>query len=464
MAAFRSVSVDAQSRARRWDAIVLGSGVASLVTAARLGMRELRVLILEEPACAELPLCMREPPLFSSPGDAFETVLRELRVALIDRRRFSPRVLAHQVVGPGLRVDIGGLEQTANELVTWGFAKPNVATALIESLDQAAQSEGDHLFQSPLVRAPRLLGLGRGGAPPRGGTRGLPPEVAAVDPNLGRLLAAQIRGLGNHAEAGPSSESCARRLGAGLQGGLTVKSGAPSLIPILRRRVEALYGEFRTVDDFQLVTANGLPGIYHEESKELLLGGALIIGCAPTPLARALGDEKLARTLGARTPGAHRRLALHWRIPRTLLPEGLESPLIALTRPDADDPQEGIVTLNVTTSESGEDEYDLIARTLLAADESEADADSRVSDWLHTLIPFATEKIVRCQHVLPSWDGDDWLEAQPLGREWPGEGHFRVGQRPPVYRLDRPAIAGLGLEGDLLLGWRAGDAIAEDMT
>ena len=93
------------------------------------------------------------------------------------------------------------------------------------------------------------------------------------------------------------------------------------------------------MDDFQLVTANGLPGIYHEESKELLLGGALIIGCAPTPLARALGDEKLARTLGARTPGARRRLALHWRIPRTLLPEGLESPLIALTRPDADDPQ-----------------------------------------------------------------------------------------------------------------------------
>jgi hypothetical protein len=33
-----------------------------------------------------------------------------------------------------------------------------------------------------------------------------------------------------------------------------------------------------------------------------------------------------------------------------------------------------------------------------------------------------------------------------------------------VYRLDRAGVAGLGLEGDLLLGWRAGDAVAADIS
>jgi hypothetical protein len=32
-----------------------------------------------------------------------------------------------------------------------------------------------------------------------------------------------------------------------------------------------------------------------------------------------------------------------------------------------------------------------------------------------------------------------------------------------VYRLDRAEVGGLGLEGDLLLGWRAGDAIAHEL-
>ena len=42
MAGLRSVTVDASHRARRWDAIVLGSGIPALVTAARLGMHDQR--------------------------------------------------------------------------------------------------------------------------------------------------------------------------------------------------------------------------------------------------------------------------------------------------------------------------------------------------------------------------------------------------------------------------------------
>lgn len=469
MASLRTLSVDAQRRARRWDAIVLGSGVGALVAAARLGMRELRVLVVEEPAAATLPACMREPPLFAGarPGDTFETVLRELRVALIDRRRFVPQPLAYQVVGPDLRLDVGDPDRTANELVTWGLAKPDAAIALVDALDRAADIEREFLLGTPLVRASRLLGRARGtgGGPRPAEPRGLPRTVASVDEPLGRLLAAQVRGLGNHAAGGPSSEACARLLGAGLQGGLAVEDGAPGLIPTLRRRVEALYGEFRTVGDgFELINANGLPGVHDESSDELWLGRVLVVGCAPTPLARALGNEALARVLGARTAGAQRRLALHWRIARHVLPEGMHSPLILLTRPDAEDPQEGIVTVNVTAPTSGASQVDLVARTLLDDGDDPRSARQRIEASLLSLMPFSEGTLESCDHELPEWDDDDWLETRPLGREWPGQAHFRVGQRPPVYRLDRSAVAGLGLEGDLLLGWRAGDAIADEIT
>ena len=54
--------------------------------------------------------------------------------------------------------------------------------------------------------------------------------------------------------------------------------------------------------------------------------------------------------------------------------------------------------------------------------------------------------------------------TRPPGQGWPGDTDLRLSSRPPIYHLDRSAVAGLGLEGDLLLGWRAGDAIAEELA
>ena len=41
---------------------------------------------------------------------------------------------------------------------------------------------------------------------------------------------------------------------------------------------------------------------------------------------------------------------------------------------------------------------------------------------------------------------------------------LRASQRPPVYALDRRRVATLGTEGDLLLGWRAGELIAAELA
>ena len=70
----------------------------------------------------------------------------------------------------------------------------------------------------------------------------------------------------------------------------------------------------------------------------------------------------------------------------------------------------------------------------------------------------------RCTAPRPRWDDDAWLEDPPRKLGWPTQIPLRVSSRPPVYRLDRAEVGGLGLEGDLLLGWRAGDAIASELA
>ena len=469
MGSLRAVSVDASQRARRWDAIVLGSGVAALVAAARLGMREQRVLVVEEQAATDLPSCLREPFLAASAasGSVLASVLHELRVPLIDRRRFQPEALAYQVVGPDLRLDVGEAELTASELAVWDLAAPDAARALVEALDRAAETERELLMSAPLLRSPGLRSFGRrsGSAASAGSQRGLPRELADAGPALGRVLAAQIRGLGNHALGGPTGEACTRLLGAPLRGGVTLEHGSSGLLPVLRRRIEALYGEFRTVrSGFELVSVNGLPGVALEDTGEIWLGRALVAGCSPAALARALGNPEVARQLGAPAATLQRRERIHWRAPRADLPEGMAARLILLTQPESEDPQRGVASLTVSSTGPRSRMVDLVARVVVGSDEQADDCCERVETALRELMPFAGDALERQTVALPSWDDDDWLEHPAGGAEWPGEAQLRVSSRPPVYRLDRPAVAGLGLEGDLLLGWRAGDAISTELA
>ena len=61
----------------------------------------------------------------------------------------------------------------------------------------------------------------------------------------------------------------------------------------------------------------------------------------------------------------------------------------------------------------------------------------------------------------PEWD-DELALGDPAGSGggWPTEVEIRVPARAPVFALPREELAGLGPEGDLLLGWQAGDTIA----
>ena len=49
------------------------------------------------------------------------------------------------------------------------------------------------------------------------------------------------------------------------------------------------------------------------------------------------------------------------------------------------------------------------------------------------------------------------------GAGWPGEVEIRIASRPPTYALERAGVGALGFEGDVLLGWRGGDAIGSEL-
>ena len=73
------------------------------------------------------------------------------------------------------------------------------------------------------------------------------------------------------------------------------------------------------------------------------------------------------------------------------------------------------------------------------------------------------ERLVRVPAPTPRWDDDTWLADPAPDAAWPAPAELRISSRQPIYSLERASVAGLGFEGDLLLGWRGGDAIASDL-
>jgi len=111
-------------RVRRWDAVILGSALPGLVAAIRLGMRGLRVLILEEDTAAVAYPGMREPFMMAGSGSdgVLGSCLKALEIPLIDRRRIRAAFPAYQVALPRARVDVGDADRTAEELEAWDLS------------------------------------------------------------------------------------------------------------------------------------------------------------------------------------------------------------------------------------------------------------------------------------------------------------------------------------------------------
>jgi hypothetical protein len=456
-------------RARRWDALVLGSGLSALIAAARIGAAGQRVLMVEEDKRLTLPPALKEPFFLSGLRDegALDACLRALAVPLIDRRRIATERLAYQVASDPYRLDVGQPAVTADELVAWGLAKPDEAQQLVRTLIAASETERNLLLQSPFVRTGRRV-------PGRSvGRRGLPRDTFDPDTPLGRVAAAQIRALSNLGSAPPSPEAEARLLGLGLSGGVGFASDPPWLVDLLRKRVTALYGDIRTLPgDFDLVTVSGQPGIRIDRTGEIWLGRALVLGVPPASLRDAYrvdGDDPtrpIPSLICRDRPRAYRGVFLY-RVPTAYLPEGMGARVILPGHENS----EPTAFLTAFPSQTHPQCIDLVVRAMLSLrDPAQIPTETRrvraqIAERLRALMPFCGDELRSIEVEMPLWDSDDgWLEDPEAGVGWPSDVDLRLSSRPPIYHLDRSAVAGLGLEGDLLLGWRGGDAIAAELA
>ncbi len=479
MGGLRDVAPSARQRVRRWDAIVLGGALPGLVTAARLGMEGLRVLVVEEDASARAFPGLREPFFLAGgrPGGALDACLHALTIPLIERRRLELDPIAYQLVLPDARIDVGEAPRTVDELVAWGFAKPGEATELCRMLVEASLAEGEALLSyGPTVQRPRGAGFGeaRREAPrarlsshspkraPRF-VRGLPVGAAAPSAAVAPLLEAQLRALCNLAETAPPPEARARLLGVPLEGGIAFGGGDPGLRELLRRRIRSVYGEFRSVSGpFELVEAAGNPGIALQHTGDVWIGRTLILNAPRAALARALKANSPGSLLSGPTP-TRLRLRMHFRVRREVLPEGMARRVIRVADPAQ--PMDGV---NVVTfavfPDPGADDVDLVASAVVRADEDQRAArEAEIEAALRSLMPFSNGRLSRAEVKAPVWDDDVLLSDPAPGRGWPAEIDIRVSARPSIHALDREGVAALGLEGELLLGWRATDVIRSEL-
>ncbi|MEE3329042.1 MAG: hypothetical protein VX252_17010 [Myxococcota bacterium] len=466
MAKLGRVSDAARLRARRWDAIVLGSGLPALVAAARLGAAHHSVLVVEEDAARAQHPALREPFFLSGFRDegVLYHLLRTLNIPLIDRRRLQAERLAYQVVSSKWRVDVGAAKYMTAELEAWGLGEGDNLQGLIRVLTEATEAERNAMLEAEVVRSGRRIGLRRGlGASAY--LRGLPVEAAHLQGDLKSFFDGQLSALSNLSSADVTGEARARLMGLPLFGGAGFGDGPPWLMGLLRRRVEALHGEFRSVaGDFSLVSADGQPGIQVAESDELWLGRVMAVAASPAGLTHALGADSLPNFLTkARNPC--RRIALHFRVDQDALPRGMGARIISLGNEASADAASGRVatlTAHACLEESGK--VDLVARMRAPEAEALSAVETELEERVRALMPFSEKQLKRLKQRRPRWDDDGWLEDPRPGAGWPVVMDLRASGRPPVYRLDRAGVASLGFEGDLLLGWRAGDLISQELA
>jgi len=440
-------------RARRWDVLVLGGALPGLVAAARLCMAGQRVLVIEEEAAAQTFEPLREPFLLTGAvgQGLLAGVLRDLNVPLIELRRLEQSPLAFQVVTPDARIDVGSPTRTAEELVAWGLAKPDAAQPLLRALVRAAAAEHDAMLTAPVVRAGGLRRLGRGAAPPTRHARGMPAEAASAPPELAPFFDAQVRALSNLAEADPGPEARARLLGAVLEGGATFPSAETTLRGLLRARIRALHGEFKSMPGrFELVSADAEPGVAPARSTDLWLGRALVVNVPRGLLARALreADAPVPEILDVEEPRG-RRARVHLRTRRAVIPEGMARRII---RVDG----KRVITISAYPASPTSDVVDVVAGAVGASGDE-------IETAVLELMPFCEGRLVRHPTPEPLWDDDDALEDPSHSAAWPGEVEIRLAARPRVYQLPRAGLAGLGVEGDVLLGWRGAERISADL-
>jgi len=129
--------------------------------------------------------------------------------------------------------------------------------------------------------------------------------------------------------------------------------------------------------------------------------------------------------------------------------------------PDAPPRGANVVTLKWhPRPEPHAETVDLIASLVVERDADREALREQVEQDLSELMPYTDTGWRRVATPRATWDRDELSDDPDPQPTWPGLVSLQPSPRAPVHVLDPQATAALGFEGSLLLGWRAGDAIA----
>jgi hypothetical protein len=469
-------------RIRRWDAVILGSALPGLVAAVRLGMRGVRVLIIEEKAAATAFPGLREPFMMTGSGSTgvLGDCLNALGIPLIDRRRLCGKAPAFQVTSPKARISVGDCieggapDWTAQEIENWGLAPMSVAQDLVTTLREDAETQQQALLSAELFTgSTRLSRVAKRGAS-EWKTRILsersqpasdsPASTTSYEKPLATFLDAQVRALSNFAAQPPAAAVRSRLLGSALCGAAEFTDGYIWLRELLEERIRSLYGEFRQISsEFELVRTSEWPAVVLKDPAGICAGRALILN-APLAALRDLMAPDRAPDLLKGPATSHQRLTVHLRGPRRLLPEAMATRVIRIGDPDRPISGTNLIRLRTFGDGRGSDRVDLVASAVVPADADMHSVGEEIEAAVADLLPLGQEGWVRVKLPEARWDRDELLSDPPETRSGSAEASLRPISRLPAYVLDRAQSGALGFEGDLLLGWRAGDAIAAELS
>jgi hypothetical protein len=463
-------------RVRRWDAVILGSALPGLVAAIRLGMRGNRVLILEEEAAAATFPGVREPFLMTGNGQdgVLGACLKELGIPLIDRRNLRSEALAYQVALPKARVDVGEIDWTADELEAWNISPSGVTRSLLTSLREAAEAQQDAFLTAGSVSDGRRMHRAsrpssqlnavdsssrRSNGAPDPWQRG----AAGAEP-LSTFFDAQLRALSDFAEAPPSGAVRTRLLGSALGGAAEITGRDRWFRDLLGRRIETLYGEVRQFSgDFRLVSAGNQPAVALEENADICAGRALLINAPLPSLREATGGDTIPDLLKGPDP-SHRRFVVQLRGPRKALPLGMAARVIRVGDSSKEIEGTNLISFRIFENCEDADPVDVVASAVVPIDANTDEVADEIESAVTSLMPLRREGWVRVKGAQPRWDRDGVLYDPPGNGGWRTESRLRRAPRVAAYVMDRARMGALGFEGDLLLGWGAGDTVAADLS
>jgi hypothetical protein len=281
---------------------------------------------------------------------------------------------------------------------------------------------------------------------------------------LATFFDAQLRVLSNFAEHPPTATVRTRLLGSALGGAAEFHGRNRWLRDLLDRRIETLYGEIRRFSgDFRLVSAGKRPAVALEDSADICAGRALLINAPLSMLRKVSRGDSMPDLLKGPDP-THRRFVLHLRGQRKSLPLGMAPRVIRVVDPSKKIEGTNVIGLQIFGERKDRDSVDIVASAVVPIDANGDDVAAEIESAVTGLMPLRREGWERVTAPQPRWDRDGLLSDPPGTGSRRVENRLRPAPRTAAYVLDRTRTGALGFEGDLLLGWHAGDTVAADIS